>query len=48
MRVVAAEHASKSGRIDYLGLGQSKPYWISTNDGGRIPAADNEAELIMI
>ena len=44
-QIVTGEHAGKSGTIDSFGLRQGKPYWIATDEGGRIAVADNEVEL---
>lgn len=46
VRVVTGEHAGKSGMIERFGLRQVKPYWIVTDEGGMIAAADNEVELL--
>ncbi len=46
VKVLAGEHAGKTGTIDRFGLRQVKPYWIRTADGDMIAAADNEVEHI--
>lgn len=44
VHVVVGEHAGKSGTIQSFGLRQVKPYWILSDKGGMIAAADNEVE----